>query len=155
MMNFKKMILCGMTMGIMAAAAAGVSAATFTTDDGVLSLETPDPAAEGDATWVQSADPNYWFTVSNGRSSITIDHLSNGESLPQVQIANETYPDVFQSFVSTKDEVFVIKGLASNEQDMAELMKIAGTVKVLKFGRANPQRHISPSKLLRRRRIIT
>ena len=109
-------------------------AATFTTDDGVISIETPDPTDENTAVWVQSVDPNYWFTISDGKSTITIDHLSNGENLPQIQIADDNYAGVFQTFVSTKDEVFVVKGLDPDGKNLPGLIEIAGTIKVLKYG---------------------
>ena len=108
-------------------AAASVNAETFTTADGVLSIDAPSDE------WVQTADPNYWFTMSDGKSVITVDHLSNGESLPKVQVADASYPAVFQGFVSTTNEVFVVKALAGSAQDLETLMKAIGTVKVLQY----------------------
>ena len=110
-----------------AEAAATPAPTVFTTADGVLSIEAPSDK------WVQTADPNYWFTMSDGKSTITVDHLSNGEELPKVQVADASYAGVFQAFVSTKNEVFVVKALASDTADLQALMQAIGTVKVLKF----------------------
>ena len=92
-----------------AVGAATVDAATLTTSDGILSIETPSD------NWVETSDPNYWFVVSDGSNSITIDHLRNGASVPSVTIANGQYAGVYQAFVSTKNEVFVVKGLAKEQ----------------------------------------
>ena len=102
-------------------------AGTVTTGDGVLSIDTPSDA------WVQTVDPNCWFVVSDGKNVITIDHLSNGESLPAVAVADENYGGVYQAFVSTKNEVFVVKGLAATQEELGTLMQAIGTIKVLQY----------------------
>ena len=123
----KKLLFAVMT-ALMLLAAATVSAATLTTADGVLSIETPD-----NENWVQVNDQNHWVTITNGNDTVTIDHLSNGEKLPEVQIADGNYAAVYQAYVSTKNEVFIVKALASDTQDLETLMKIIGTIKVLKY----------------------
>ena len=114
-------------LGVMAAMAAPVYAETITTQDGVLSIETPNES------WKQTADPNYWFVLSDGRNSITVEHLSNGEKLPDVDVAGSGYEAVYQAFVSTKNEVFVVKGLAASQEELASMMQTIGTIKVLKY----------------------
>lgn len=122
-----KALFIAAAFGAMVLAAAGVNAATFTTADGVLSMETPNEA------WQQLSDPNYWFAVSDGSNTITVDHLSNGESLPNVQVADANFQAVAQSFVSTMNEVFVVKGVAKNSASLQTLMQTMGTIKVLKY----------------------
>ena len=122
-----KALLAGIAMGTMLLGAGAVHAAEFTTVDGVLSIETPSNL------WVQTVDPKHWFVISDGKNSITIDHLSNGEKLPEVEVANDDNAAVFQAFVSTKNEVFVVKGLAASMEDLGILMDTTGTIKVLKF----------------------
>ena len=99
----------------------------YETADGVLSIEAPD------AKWQVVSDPNYWFVLSDGTNSITIDHLANGEALPVSVVASGDTAAVFQAFVSTKNEVFVVKGSAAKQEDLPAIMKMAGTIKVLKF----------------------
>ena len=114
-------------LGAMVLAAFPACAETITTGDGVISIETPD------ATWVQTVDPNYWFVISNGKNTITIDHLSNGETLPNVDVAGSGYEAVYQAFLSTRNEVFVVKGLAASQAEMASLMQTIGSIKILKY----------------------
>lgn len=123
---FKKALLCAAVAGAMVLSVSAVNAATLTTSDGVLSIETPSDA------WAQSQDPNYWFVITDGSNTITIDHLSNGQTLPAVQVANTATPAVYQAFVSTKNEVFVVKGLASTQEGLESLMQTISTIKVLK-----------------------
>ena len=99
----------------------------YQTEDGVLSIEAPD------SKWQVTKDPNYWFVLSDGINTITIDHLANGEELPASVVASGETAAVFQAFVSTKNEVFVIKGSAAKQEDLPAIMKIAGTIKVLKY----------------------
>ena len=115
--------------GAAEAADASVQAAgeTVTTADGVLSIQLP---ASG---WQQMADPNYWFVATNGIDVITIDHLSNGESLPSVEVAGNNYGAVYHAFVSTKNEVFVVKGSVVDQASMEDIMKAISTIKVLQF----------------------
>lgn len=125
-MKFRKLMACGIAAGIMALAATAVSAATLTTDDGVLSIETPSDE------WQSTTDPLHWFVVTDGKDTITIDHLSNGEALPATVVANDEYKAVYQGFVSTKNEVFVVKGLSNEQEDLQKLMETIGTIRVLK-----------------------
>ena len=122
-----KSLIMGMAAGLMILGAATVNAATYTSADGVISIEAPSDA------WVQTADPNYWFVISDGKNSITVDHLSNGEILPAVTVADENTPAVCQAFVSTRNEVFVVKGLAASEEELSGLMDAIGTMKVLQY----------------------
>ena len=122
----KKAFLCAAAAGLMILTASAAGAATLTTEDGVLSIETPSDA------WVQTQDPNYWFVISNGTDTIAIDHLSNGQSLPAVQVADNASPAVYQAFVSTKNEVFVIKGLAASQENLQSVMQTISSIKVLK-----------------------
>ena len=123
----KKAFLCAAAAGMMILTASAANAATLTTSDGVLSIETPSDA------WVQTQDPNYWFVISNGTDTITIDHLSNGQSLPSVQVANDAVPAVYQAFVSTKNEVFVIKGLSSSQEGLKSIMETISSIRVLQL----------------------
>ena len=111
----------------MLAAVSPVCAAEITTADGVMSITTP-----GDE-WKETVDPNYWFVVSDGKNTITVDHLSNGENLPAVDVAGPEYGAVYQAFVSTRNEVFVVKGLAASQEELDKVMQAIGTIKVLKY----------------------
>ena len=121
----KTIVLFGMMALLAAASSAG--AAEITTADGVLSIITP-----GDE-WKEMADANEWFAVSDGKNTITIDHLSNGEILPPVDVAGIDYGAVCQAFVSTRNEVFIVEGLAASQEDLETVMKTIGTIKVLKY----------------------
>ena len=55
----------------------------FTTSDGVLSIELPDE------NWKEMADPAKWVSFSDGANLITLEHLSNGEALPDIAIADD------------------------------------------------------------------
>ena len=111
----------------MLAAASSAGAAEITTADGVLSINAP-----GDE-WKEKEDSNNWFAVSDGKNTITIDHLSNGEILPPMDIAENDNEAICQTFISTRNEVFVVKGLAASREDLDAVIKMIGTIKVLKF----------------------
>lgn len=99
----------------------------YQTEDGVLSIEAPD------AQWQVMSDPNHWFVLSDGSNTITVDHLANGESLPAPVVADEETAGVYQAFVSTKNEVFVVEGSAAKQEDLVNIMKTISTIKVLKY----------------------
>ena len=66
----------------------------FETEDGVLSIQAPT------AEWKKMTDEKHWFVMTDGDDMITIDHLSNGESLPAVEVANDEFGAIYQAFVS-------------------------------------------------------
>ena len=123
----KRMLLLSLAAGALLFSPFTACAETITSNDGVVSIETPDDS------WALTTDPNYWFVISDGKSIITLDHLSNGESLPSVEVANEHYKAISQSFVSTLNEVFVVKGMAAEQADLESLMKAMGSIKILKY----------------------
>lgn len=100
---------------------------TFTSQDGVLSIQVPNPQ------WAVVNDPKNYFVVSDGGNVITISHLRNGEALPAPEVAGNEYAGVCQAYVSTPNEVFVIEGSAVKGQDLEVIMRAIGTIKVLKF----------------------
>ena len=123
----KKAILLGITTAAMLLFSCAAFAETYTTDDGVISIEAPS------ASWAKVTDPNYWFAMTDGKNTITIDHLSNGESLPVVTVADDNFQAVYQAYFSTRNEVFVVKGEAVQENDLISLIQAIGSIKVLKF----------------------
>lgn len=126
-MRIRNLVL-GMAAGMMLlGAASAVSAATITSADGVLSIETPSDA------WTQKTDSKALLEITDGKNSIAIEHLSNGEALPVQQVADEKNPDVYVSLISTKNEVFSVKGLAVDNANLQSVIQTAGTIKILKF----------------------
>ena len=97
------------------------------TEDLVLAIELPG------MNWTDVEDPEHWLTVTNGTDKITVDHLRNGENLPSVLIAGKEYAAVYQSFVSTKNEVFVVLGSAAEQESLEQIMRSIATIRILKF----------------------
>lgn len=89
----------------------------FTTSDSVLTIDTPDDS------WTQIKDDTTLATLTNGKDSITLEHYSNGEKLPDITVADDTYEKVCQNIISTRNEVFLITGLAADEKDFDEIQK--------------------------------
>jgi len=120
------------TIAILAAVAAlclavPVSAETFTSSDGVLSIELPNE------NWKQIEDPMKWIALSDGGSVITIDHFSNGEKLPEMTVADTHYVDVYQAVFSTQNEVFIITGSVVDAAKIPEIANSIISAKVLKY----------------------
>ena len=99
----------------------------FETEDGVLSIKAPT------AEWKKMTDEKHWFVMTDGDDMITVDHLSNGENLPAVEVANDEFGAIYQAFVSTKNEVFAVKGAAVEQDDLKEIMESISTIQILKF----------------------
>ena len=123
----RKAVLAALAATSVLLIAAPVYAETFTTSDGVLSIDLPDE------TWKEIVDPEKWVALSDGANTITVEHYSNGEKLPEMSIANDHYVNVYQAVFSTQNEVFIITG---SVVDAAKIPQIAGTIltaKVLKY----------------------
>ena len=103
------------------------SAKNFVTSDGVLSIDMPDD------TWSQVEDPNTWLSFSDGNDEITIQHLANGEKLPDIMIADSRYIDVYQVYFSTQNEVFVITGMIADAPNIDPVRGAISSAKVLKY----------------------
>ena len=102
------------------------AAETFTTDNEVLSIETPSEE------WQKIEDPGKLLTLSDGSCLLTVEHFANGEDLPEIATADENHANVYQAAYSTKNEVFIITGFADEEEDIPEICNMIMSVKVLK-----------------------
>ncbi len=103
------------------------AAETFTSENGVLSIELPNE------NWKQIEDPMKWIALSDGGSVITIDHFSNGEKLPEISVADTHYVNVYQAIFSTQNEVFIITGSVVDAEKIPEIANSIITAKVLKY----------------------
>ena len=107
--------------------AAENTAVTVTTPDGVLSVEVSKDE------WKEKEDSDHWFEITDGKNSIVIDHLANGESLPDIKMAAEENEEICQTFISTKNEVFIVTGLADSREAFEDVIKTVGTIRILKY----------------------
>ena len=103
------------------------TAVTVTTPDGVLSVEVSKDE------WKEKEDSDHWFEITDGKNSIVIDHLANGENLPDIKMAAEENEEICQTFISTKNEVFIVTGLADSREAFEDVIKTVGTIRILKY----------------------
>lgn len=115
-------LVAGLSFAMPAAAAE-----TFTTADGVLSIDLPGEE------WKEIEDPSKWVTLSDGACLITIEHYANGEDLPGIAVANDQYVNVYQGSFSTQNEVFIITGYVTDAEDIPEIANAIISAKVLKY----------------------
>ena len=123
----KKALLTAIVSAAVLAFAVPAAAETFTSSDGVLSIELPNE------NWKEMADPVKWIALSDGANLITIDHYSNGEKLPEIAVADEHYVDVFQVAFSTQNEVFVITGSVVDAAMIGEVQQAIISTQILKL----------------------
>lgn len=105
----------------------GVSAAPYTSPDGVLSIELPNE------NWKPMNDSSKWVVLSDGANMITAEHYSNGEALPAMSIANDHYVDVYQAVISTQNEVFIVTGSVVDAAKIPEVCNAIISSKILKY----------------------
>ena len=123
----KKMLIAAAALAVTVALAVPAMAETFTTQNGVLSIELP---TEG---WKEMKDPSKWVVLSDGRNEIEVEHLSNGEKLPEMAVASEHYANVYQTIFSTQNEVFIITGSIVDPKDTPAIFEAITSAKVLKY----------------------
>lgn len=132
-MNIKKHIFAGIMIGAILALACPAMAeetdlrapATVTSSDGALSIQLP--AEE----WKVAEDENHLLSLTDGDDLITIDRLSRTDPLPEVALTDDTYGATYQTYVATRDVVFVIKGAAEKAEDLEAIMRSIGTIRIL------------------------
>ena len=119
--------------------AAAPEEGVFVTYDSVLSIQALNEY------WVTYEDPNYWFAMTDGDDFITISHLSNGEALPSVAVANEEFSAVYHAFVSTDNEIFIVRGCAVEQEGLKDIMQAISTIRILKFNTRQAVRPVTPA----------
>ena len=107
--------------------AGAASAATFTAANGVLSIELPNES------WTEITDPTRWIALSDGGNLITIDHYSNGEKLPEIQVADANYVSVYETVFSTRNEVFLVTGCVVDAAKIPEVRTAVMSAQVLQY----------------------
>ena len=122
-----KAMLAVMAVSFAAFLSVPAAAETFTTSDGVLSIELPND------NWKEVEDSSTWVTLSDGSNVLTINHYSNGEKLPEITVADSHYVDVYQAAYSTQNEVFIITGSLVDKEDVGDISSMIMSAKVLKY----------------------
>lgn len=102
-------------------------ASTFTSQDGILSIELPNDS------WTQLQDPAKWIALSDGSNMITVEHFSNGEKLPEIVVADSHYVNTLMAAYSTQNEVFVATGFVTDPAMMNNINDALLSIKVLKY----------------------
>ena len=110
-------------------------AATLTTADGVLSIKTPSEE------WTEKSNSDAWFALTDGKNIIEMEHLSNGEELPAVMLPTGSEKLLYQAFIASGNEVFVMKAQVSSQEKLSEVISMLGTVQILKY---NTKTAVSP-----------
>lgn len=100
---------------------------TFTTADGVLSIDLPNE------NWAQLEDPSKWVALSDGSNLITIDHYSNGEDLPEIVVADSHYVNTLTAAFTTQNEVFLATGYVIDPAVMNDINASMLSIKILKY----------------------
>ncbi len=115
--------------GMAAVLALGITgrAETYTTPDSVLCLELPGEE------WKQEEEESVWVKLSNGEDEILLEHLSNGETLPELAAAGSGCEAVCQLVLSTENEVFILTGKAAKREELEEMREILQSAKILEY----------------------
>ena len=125
---FRKAAIGAAAAGVLTACVAIPTMAqpqTYTSSDGVLSIELPDES------WKEMTDPANWIVLSDGSNTVTIQHFANGEKLPDRQIADNHYVNVLEAMFSSKNEVFLITGALTDTSKCAEIATMMSSARVL------------------------
>ena len=125
---FKKALAVSIAAVAVLVTALPASAATFTSTDGILSIELPND------NWTQIQDPAKWIALSDGANLITIEHFSNGEKLPDIPVADSHYINTLSAAFSTPNEVFVANGFVTDSLVMDQVNKALLSIEILKYG---------------------
>jgi len=124
---FKKAMLTALAAAALFGMAVTASAATYTSPDGIISIELPNDS------WVEVQDPQVWVALSDGSNVITVDHFSNGEKLPDIRTADSQYVNTLTAAYTTQNEVFIANGLVTNPAVMNEVNQSILSIKVLQY----------------------
>ena len=129
---FKKTFLFLLTAGAVLYGGFSTSAATFTVDGGILSIETPSE------NWVQTDSSDYWFMLTDGNDRITIERLQPEASLSDLIADRESYQAMGQAFITVDGEVYVVKGAAKAAASFQDIMQSIDTIRISKTGGSDP-----------------
>ena len=124
---FKKALFAAIAASAIMVVAYPAAADTFTSPDGVLSIELPNES------WKEIADPEKWLAFSDGANVLTIDHLSNGEKMPSLSVADDHYVNVYEAAFSTQNEVFIITGSVVDAAKIPEVANMIASAQVLQY----------------------
>ena len=100
----------------------------FYTSDEALLIQAPAQ------NWYELTDAGYWFAITNGTDLITINHLKPGDTLQAAVTADDKYSAVCHTFLSTRNDVFDVRGFAVNQDDISAIQRAIGTIRFLSLG---------------------
>ena len=123
----KKTVFAAIAAAAVLAFGVPAAAQTFKDSKGILSIELPNES------WKEMEDPARWIVLSDGSNMITIDHYANGETLPDMTIADDHYVNVYQAVFSTQNEVFIITGSVVDAAKIPEIANAIISAKVIQY----------------------
>lgn len=126
-MKINKKIIEIMAVSLTLAVGTPVWAQEFKAENGVVTIETADDS------WEEQSDSKTLMTLTDGDNMITLQHFSNGEKLPEITVADDTYPMVCQNVISTKNEVFLVTGRAGVKEDFESVKKAVQGIVINKY----------------------
>ncbi len=97
----------------------------YTTADNSLSIQAPTEE------WLPLQDATHWFALSNGKDLITFTRSNIGDPLPAVITAGGQYAAVCQSFLSLRNQIICVSGLAKEEAGLRPIMAAIATITLL------------------------
>ena len=124
---FKRGLFTALAAAAVLCMAVPAAAETFTASNGILSIDLPNE------NWKEITDPQKWIALSDGANLITVEHVSNGETLPDITVADEHYVDVYEAAFSTQNEVFIVTGSVVDAAKIPEICNAIMSVKVLQY----------------------
>lgn len=129
-MSAKKILFTAAAVCAFAGFAATASAEdnTFTDDNAIVSVTAPDN------TWKEAEVSEALLALTNGTDMVTVYHYSNGETLPGVVVAGDNYEKICQTYLSSRDEIFVVTGYAVEEEDFEDVKTACESAEILRTG---------------------
>ena len=127
MIMLKKTLFAVLAAASLLCLALPASAETFTAENGVLSIDLPNE------NWKEMQDATKWIVLSDGANMITVDHFSNGETLPAHIVADSHYVNVYEATFSTQNEVFIITGYVVDSAVIPDVTSAILSAKVLQY----------------------
>lgn len=102
-------------------------AGTFASNDGKVKVNTEYTNTADTSSWYEISDPSTKITLTDGQDKVEITEFARTDALPAVAIAGNDangFKEVYQTFFSNGDSVFVVTGKAVDGQHMKSVRKV-------------------------------
>ena len=114
-------------------------------------METPND------NWHEVSNPETIITLTDGKDKVTVKEFRKDDEIPMPIISFDNFEEIYQTYYTTADTVYMITGFAQTRTDIDEVRSVVESIQLAdhqkqeekKEQKQEPQKPLQPEQIVR------